>query len=80
MIGFYNNLTLTQCSRHGACVADHVIDVGASSVSVSRADGGEMELVVWQDRDDVVRYSFTLSSPAGGTGKRKNIFTNNTFI
>ena len=51
---------MEQCfDDDGACLEHHVV-TGVNALNVSRRDGTEMELIVWQDRDPVSRHRFSL--------------------
>ena len=60
-VGFFTRITVRQCFLNATCVADHVIAAGVNSLTVRESDGTEMTLMVWQDRDAVLSYSFTLT-------------------
>ena len=60
-VGFFTRITVKQCFVNTTCVADHVIPAGVNELSVRESDGTEMTLMLWQDRDAVLSYSFTLT-------------------
>ena len=60
-VGFFTRITMKQCFLNTTCVQDHVIPAGVNELSVRESDGTEMTLMLWQDRDAVLSYSFTLT-------------------
>ena len=60
-VGFFTRITVKQCLVNTTCVADHVISAGVNVLEVRESDGTEMTLLLWQDRDAVLSYSFTLT-------------------
>ena len=56
----FTRMTLEQCvDNGGSCVEPHVV-TALNSLNVSVSDGTEMELIVWQDHDPVLRHRFSL--------------------
>ena len=66
-VGFFTRITMKQCFVNTTCVQDHVISAGVNELSVRESDGTEMTLMLWQDRDAVLSYSFTLTAASKST-------------
>ena len=70
--GFFTRVTVQQCvDNDGPCLVHSVVTF-VNTLTVSKSNGTELELIVWQDGDPVLRHQFSLKADgksSSGSGK-----------
>ena len=71
--GFFTRVTVQQCNSNDGLCSEPYDVTGVNTLDVSESDGTELELIVWQNQDPVLRYRLSLKDKDNKSGKMLNL-------